>query len=201
MKRFTLLILFCFYSIFIFADEILIYKGTASNYNSMLKQMLDNDFAIKYDTEKQIFYFYSSDFMNSGWVKLTETQLISFKNTLSKYIDWEKMAIEKSVKVDKEFPDSKISTDVTWKFGDDWYTSRDLDMYFKFFSQNTKRHQFILYSNKVNSSSNQFIDYKVEPLYFDKKQVEDLINGISEDAIKKVIDKFTQSKSIEDQFK
>ena len=158
MKKITLLILFCFSSIFVFADEILIYKGVSQNYNSLLEQLIEASFAIKYDTEKKVFYFYSSDFMNSGWVTLTETQLNSLKNTLDKYIEWEKLAVEKEVKIEKEFPDSKISTDVTWKFGDEWYFSKRLDVYFKFFSQNTTRHQFILYSNKVNSSSNEFID-------------------------------------------
>ena len=103
--------------------------------------MIDAQFAIKYDTEKNIYYFFSSGVFNKGWVKLTESQLQSFKNTLNKYLDWEKTAVEKGVEIKKEFPESELSTKVTWTFGDDWYAS-SLNMNFKFFSQSKTRHQF-----------------------------------------------------------
>lgn len=74
--------------------------------------MTDSQFAIKYDTEEKIYYFFSSDIMKKGWVKLTETQLVEFRGTLNKYLQWEKTAIEKQVEIDKEFPESALSCDV-----------------------------------------------------------------------------------------
>ena len=50
--------------------------------------------------------------MKKGWVKLTETQLVEFRGTLNKYLQWEKTAIEKQVEIDKEFPESALSCDV-----------------------------------------------------------------------------------------
>ena len=69
------------------------------------------------------------------------------------------------------------------------------------FSQSKTRHQFILYSNNVSSSSNEFIDYKIEPFYLDNKHVSDLIDGISEEAIKNIIAEAAKKQEVEDLFK
>ena len=194
----TLILFFCMHSIS--AEEIVIYQGKASHFNEFLSGMTDAQFAIKYDTEEKIYYFFSSDIMKKGWVKLTETQLVEFRGTLNKYLQWEKTAIEKQVEIDKEFPESALSCDVVWKFGEDWYYS-NLTMSFKFFSQSKTRHQFILFSNNVSSKSNEFVDYKIEPFYFDKKHVSNLIDGISEEAIKNIISEAAKKQEIEDSFK
>jgi len=194
----TLILFICIHSIS--AEEILIYQGKASHFNEFLDGLTDAQFAIKYDTEEKIYYFFSSDIMNKGWVKLTEKQFVLFRNTLNKYLQWEKTAIEKQVEINKEFPKSALSCDVIWKFGEDWYYS-NLTMSFKFFSQSKTRHQFILYSNNVSSNSNEFVDYKIEPFYFDKKHVSDLIAGISEEAIKNIISEAAKKKEVEDLFK
>ena len=195
----SMLILF-FYMHSISAEEIVIYQGKASHFNEFLSGMTDTQFAIKYDTEKKIYYFFSSDFMKKGWVKLTETQLVEFRSTLNKYLKWEKTAIEKQVEIEKEFPESALFCDVVWKFGEDWYYS-NLTMSFKFFSQSKTRHQFILFSNNVSSRSNEFVDYKIEPFYFDKKHVSNLIDGISEEAIRNIISEAAKKQEIEDSFK
>ena len=92
MKRIlsTLILFFCMHSIS--AEEIVIYQGKASHFNEFLEGMTDAKFAIKYDTEEKIYYFFSSGIMNKGWVKLTETQLVVFRSTLNKYLQWEKTA-------------------------------------------------------------------------------------------------------------
>lgn len=194
----TLILFFCMHSIS--AEEIVIYQGKASHFNEFLSGMTDAQFAIKYDTEEKIYYFFSSDIMKKGWVKLTETQLVEFRGTLNKYLQWEKTAIEKQVEINKEFPESALSCDVVWKFGEDWYYS-NLTMSFKFFSQSKTRHQFILFSNNVSSKSNEFVDYKIDPFYFDKKHVSNLIDGISEEAIKNIISEAAKKQEIEDSFK
>tara|TARA_A200000113_G_scaffold131082_1_gene117916 strand:+ start:693 stop:1295 length:603 start_codon:yes stop_codon:yes gene_type:complete len=194
----ALILFFCMHSIS--AEEIVIYQGKASHFNEFLSGMTDSQFAIKYDTEEKIYYFFSSDIMKKGWVKLTETQLVEFRGTLNKYLQWEKTAIEKQVEIDKEFPESALSCDVVWKFGEDWYYS-NLTMSFKFFSQSKTRHQFILFSNNVSSKSNEFVDYKIEPFYFDKKHVSNLVDGISEEAIKNIISEAAKKQEIEDSFK
>ena len=116
-----IILTFCFHTSK--AEEIIIYLGEAYHYNEFLGGMSDAQFAIKYDTENKIYYFYSSDIFNKGWVKMTESQLGDFRSTLEKYLQWEKTAIEKKVKINKEFPDSELNCNVSWKFGDDWFSS------------------------------------------------------------------------------
>lgn len=74
-------------------------------------------------------------------------------------------------------------------------------MSFKFFSQSKTIHQFILFSNNVSSKSNEFVDYKIEPFCFDKKHVSNLIDGISEEAIKNIISEAAKKQEIENSFK
>ena len=200
MKRLLSTLILSLFINSISADEILIYKGNASHYNEFLSGMTDAQFSIKYDTEKKIYYFFSSDIMNKGWVKLTESQLVKIRGTLKKYLDWEKTAVDNQVEINKEFPESALYSDVIWNFGEDWYSS-SLTMSFKFFSQSKTRHQFILFSNKVSARSNEFIDYKIETFYFDKKNVNNFIDGISEEAIKNIISEAEKNKEIEDLFK
>jgi len=194
-----LLFTICFLSVK--SEEIIIYLGDANHYNEFLSGMSETQFAIKYDTEEKIYYFYSSDIFNKGWVKITKLQLESFRQTLKKYLEWNQTALEKEVKIDKELPDSKLDCQVTWKFGDDWYYSNNLKMYFKFFSQTESRHQFIIYSNKVNSSANEFIDYKIETFYFDIIHVKSLLKGISEEEINNKINEHEKQNEVEDLFK
>ena len=200
MKKLLLALLFVVSTFFVSGDEILIYQGEGYHYNDILQSMVDAQFAIKYNTEKDVYYFFSSDIFNKGWVQLTELQLESFKNTLNKYVDWENTAVEKGVEIKKEFPESAISTKVTWKFGDDWYGA-SINMNFKFFSQSKTRHQFLIKSNNVSASSNEFIDYKIETFYLDKKQVNNLINGISKTSIEKIITEHKKNKEVENLFK
>ena len=200
MKRVLSTLILSLFINSISAEEILIYKGKASHYNEFLSGMTDAQFSIKYDTEKKIYYFFSSDIMNKGWVKLTELQLVKIRGTLKKYLEWEKTAVDKQVEINKEFPESALYSDVIWNFGEDWYSS-SLTMSFKFFSQSKTRHQFILFSNKVSARSNEFIDYKIETFYFDKKDVNNFIDGISDEAIKNIISEAEKNKEIEDLFK
>ena len=53
----------------------------------------------------------------------------------------------------------------------------------------------------MSSKSNEFVDYKIEPFYFDKKHVSNLIDGISEEAIKNIISEAAKKQDIEDSFK
>ena len=58
-----IILTFCFHTSK--AEEIIIYLGEAYHYNEFLGGMSDAQFAIKYDTENKIYYFYSSDIFNT----------------------------------------------------------------------------------------------------------------------------------------
>lgn len=198
-------IFFIFFLIFlittnILADEIAIYVGNGYNYNEILGSMVDTHFAIKYDTEKDQYYFYTYDFMTKGWVFLTNKDLEKLRNILTKYKKWEKTAIENEVEIEKEFPNSQISGKVVWKSADEWFSASNITIHFSFFSQNKYRHQLVIFSNKVNAFSNEFMVFKIEPIYMDKNQVEDFLHGISSDSINIKLKEYSEKKKKEELF-
>ena len=75
MKKILITLLFVVSTFFVSGDEILIYQGEGYHYNDILQNMVDAQFAIKYDTERDLYYFFSSDIFNTGWVELTELQI------------------------------------------------------------------------------------------------------------------------------
>lgn len=200
MKKNILILVLCCLICSVFAGEYTLYSGKCSEYNSIFENLIDKDFQIRYDDENNQFYFYISDWINTAWIVLSKEDLILMCKNFNKYFEWEKLAIEKSTKLGKELPESKIKTKVVWKFGDEWCNSDGFDLNFMFFSQNTTRHQLVLYSNKVSASRNQFITYKIDGLYFDLYQVKDFYEALDESKLDIQIQKIKSDKEIENLF-
>ena len=202
MKRITIIffviLLLCAYNVF--ADEHLLYSGKCYIFNDVLKTSDDADYAIKYDDEDDVFFLRIDDWINKAWIHLTRNDIAKLRKNIEKYFEWEKLAVEKAVKLEKDLPDSTINTEVTWKFGDDWQSAMGLNVYFVFFSQNTTRHQLVLYSSKVTSYKNQFITYKMDDLYFDKNQVQQLYNAIKEETLSKQLEEIKKNNEIKNIF-
>ena len=200
MRKFILFLLLILFIINLKADEYMIFIGNAYTYNDLFQEMSESQFGIKYDDEKQIFYFYTQDYINKGWIIISEENLIILRNVLNKYLEWEKKAIENKITIEKELPDSNITTKVIWEFGDEWYSSNNLKIKFTFFSQTENIHQLVISSNKTTSSSNEFINFKIDTLYLNKDQIIEFLNGITDEEIKKRIDEIEQKKKIENLF-
>lgn len=202
MKRITIIffviLLLCAYNVF--ADEHLLYSGKCYKFNDVLKTSDDADYAIKYDDEDDVFFLRIDDWINKAWIHLTRNDIAKLRKNIEKYFEWEKLAVEKAVKLEKDLPDSTINTEVTWKFGDDWQSAMGLNVYFVFFSQNTTRHQLVLYSSKATSYKNQFITYKMDDLYFDKNQVQQLYNAIKEETLSKQLEEIKKNNEIKNIF-
>ncbi len=189
-----------FFVINLSAEEYVVYVGEAFNYNDILKQMIANQFAIKYDDDKKIYYLYVNNALNKGWIHVSAENLIVLRNSLNKYLEWEKKAIANKVKIEKKIPNSDIETSVTWNYGDDWFSADNLKIEFTFFSQTEKLHQFVISTNVVNAESNEYIDFKVDSLYLNKDQVEALLKGISDVSIEKAKKENEQKKKNEELF-
>lgn len=172
------------------ADEIAMYVGNAGHYNEYLSNMTNTQFAIKYNTERDQYFFFSSDFMSKGWVYLDTEDIQKLRDILNKYLEWEVIAIENDVLLKKEIPNSRIEGKLSFRYGDEWYSSSGLRMNFTFFSQSVERHQLVIGSNKVDSTTNQFIDYQITKLYLGHDDVVDFLAGISPDTLEMKIQKF-----------
>ncbi|HOF02173.1 MAG TPA: hypothetical protein PLG34_00560 [Spirochaetota bacterium] len=184
----------------IFSDEYAIYISDGYVYNDVWGSLTKTQFAIKYDDEEEIFYLYSQDYLTKGWIHYSLDDIQTFRNALNKYIEWEKTAIDNKVTIEKNLPISILNSSVSWNYGDEWYFGSGLSTYFSFFSQSEERHQLVIFSNKIESDSNEYIDFKIDPIYLDKNHVISLLEGISEKSMKKVINEHEKNKKNEDLF-
>lgn len=200
MKKLILcFVIFLGLSLYANADEYLLFTGKCYEYNSIGKSLSNKDFALKYDDESDVFYLRTSDWMNDAWIHLSWKDLDKLRKIFEKYFEWEKLAVEKQITLEKEIPDSTIKTKVTWEFGDNWYSDKNFILGFIFFSQSSTRHQLVLQTSKA-IGSNQFVTYKIDGYYFDKHQVQIFLDSIDEEKIKKQIEKFKKDKEQKDLF-
>jgi len=180
------------------ATEHTIYQGTCLVYNEFLKSLDSQTYQFRYDDKNKIFYFVTNDFITTGWINLTKDNLAQLRRNFEKYFEWEKTAVQNNVTLNRELPESGFTQQVTWKFGGDWFYSKNLTLKFKFFSQNEKRHQLVLQTNKAPSTSNQFITYQIEGYYFDKVQAQAFYNAITAENISKELEKIAQKNQVTD---
>ena len=61
MRKFILFLLLILFIINLKADEYMIFIGNAYTYNDLFQEMSESQFGIKYDDEKQIFYFFLTE--------------------------------------------------------------------------------------------------------------------------------------------
>ena len=182
------------------ADEYALYTGNAYTYNDVWKNLDETQFQIKYDDSEKVYYLFTADWMNKIWIYLSDNDLQTIRNVIAKYQDWVKIAKEKNAEINKEVPNSTIRTKVVWKFGDDWYSSSRFILSFSVLSQNSQRHELVISSNKVTSSSNQFVDVKLDTLYFEEKDVIDFLAGINENKISELKIEHNKKKESQDLF-
>jgi hypothetical protein len=154
-----------------------------------------------YDDEEYAFSFVTQSFMSNGLMFLNSNDMSKLRDNLNKYLEWEELAITKSVKIEKSLPNSTIKNKVGWSFGDDTYVAMNFELKFTFFSQSESRHQLVISSNNVEALSNKFIDYKIEPIYLDHIHVTSFLNGVSEANINQLIEERSKNKEVEELFK
>jgi len=200
MKKFYLIV-FTFICIIIsYSEEYVLFGGEAYNFNEYIESMSRVNYHMKYDDEYKVYYLFLSDYSNSVWIELHDKEMNLLRNNINKYYEWEKLAVEKQVKLEKELPNSSFITNVTWETLDKWYSSNFLNLNFIFFSQNINRHQLVIYTNKVESTENEYIDWKMEDLYFDKNDVDYLYENIKVESINNFIKKHEEQKNTESLF-
>jgi len=183
----------------LFADEITIFEGSCYRWNKTLKSLNGHEYWIRYETETNKFYLKTYDFINTIWVELDHSDIEKMRETFTKYLEWESKAVSEQVKIEKEIPESNIRTISMWK-SSKYHQSNSAELAFLFFSQTKNWHQLVIFSNKMISKDNEYIDCEIEGLYIDKEDVELLLNGISEENIKIKMDEYNELQKKEDMF-
>ena len=201
MKKSIFVILFAiFVSFTAMSDEYSLFTGNAYTYNELFKSLDKTQFLIKYDDSENTYYLFTADWMNKIWIYLSENDLQTIRNAITKYQDWVKLAKEKQIEINKEIPDLTIRTNVTWQFGDNWYHASGLILKFTVLSQNPQRHELVIISNKVVANGSSFIYVKLEPLYFEEKEAADFLSCLDESNITKKKEEYNKKKEMQDLF-
>ena len=71
---------------------------------------------------------------------------------------------------------------------------------FSVLSQNSQRHELVISSNKVTSSSNKFVDVKLDPLYFEEAEAADFLTSLDEKNLTKIKEEYNKKKEAKDLF-
>ena len=183
-------------------EEIVLGVVSANEWNDVFDNFNSKSFAVKYNPTKSKYYIKVDDWMNKAWIHFSPKEIESMRSVLSKFKEWNEIAISNSTEIEKEIPGGRYQCNVSWNAADSWYFSSGyMDVRFKIFSQSTKRHQLIMYSSKVSSTENEYIDFKMPTLYLDLSDVLEFEDVISEKNIQSKLDAYNSNKSKDDLFK
>ena len=180
MKKVFTLFLFIFILSVCFAEEYTI--GSISSYEIDWKTNRTIDF--RFDDEKETYYLKIKSIMNTGWVYISDEQLKELQRIINKAIEWGKIVENNKVAVTKEIPNGQFTTQVGWNFGNDWFSSNNLAIRWSFQGLENGKWALLLDSSNATSRQNQFITYTTEELVFEKKDVLQFKEVISNENIK-----------------
>ncbi len=119
-------------------------------------------------------------------IYLSENDLQTIRNALIKFKDWEKIAKENNVKLDKEIPDSRIKTKVDCKkyYITEKFRGVNLELSFIFFSQSAYLHQFVIRTDTITSENNNSIpSLDIKELYIYGWDIDEFLSGIDVNTI------------------
>jgi len=205
MKYFLLGIPFLFFNISVFASgtEDL---GTvqAKQHNSVLKRILPTKIG---------FYFFGDDIKGKKKIEkirmsiqgtiyyttftFTDAQRKLVLKHIAKYKEWNKKAISKEVKIEKNIGKIEgVAASFVIGKGDNHYSGKSNSLSFTFFSRSKKQHELVIDFSKLKKTSNRFITYMPNTLYLTWENVIQLEETISEAKIERGIASFHRKKAV-----
>ena len=183
-------------------DSMVLGQVTAWEWNEVFNQMTEKSFSVKYNPKTTTYYIRVDDWMSNAWIHFSENKIESMRTVIDKYQEWNDIAIENNTKIEKEITGGRFECTVSWYSADEWYhSSSDMSVIFKIFSQSTTWHQMMIYSSKVSSTENEYIDFKMPTLYLDLAHAEELKQIISQENIEAKLSAYNKEKANEDLFK
>lgn len=202
MKKLSFLItVLLFSAASAFADVYNVYSGRTHIPYDAGKRFANWDITFKYDDVEKNYYLYTKVSIYDILILLSENDLEKIRYALTKYKEWVKIAKEHNVEMDKEIPDSSIDTKVFWEHGkDQWHTASGFKLTLKAVSQNLQQHYLVISSNKVISSQSEYINIKLDPLYFNEVNADALLSGLQKEKIESVKEEYNKKKAAQDLF-
>lgn len=171
----------------------------ANVYNDFISNFVEQGMRLNFDTDKSSLLWYVDYMMFPVAILFTDTLRHALAEHIEKYKDWNKKATEKGVKVDKEIGELPATT-VWFKYGDDWEKDSNAKIHVKFFSQNSQKHQLIVYFEELESDYNEYTTHSPETLYLWWADVIAFENAISDTSAQQYLLGVSKKQSIEEDF-
>jgi DNA-directed RNA polymerase subunit RPC12/RpoP len=166
----------------------------AYHYNDVWEMLGDIELRVTFGGEK--FYVYVE---RDGFI-LTRSAVQELVSLMEKYRDWKTKALAMGTTVQKDI--GTLSVEIFWmNYDDEWHWgTRPVTAACAFFSQNKQRHQMTMQFEKVGSTQNEYIDHRLETIYFDSEGVNAFLEAFSRSNIDKKVSEHKRQKQLESQF-
>lgn len=166
----------------------------AYHYNDVWEMLGDRELRVTFGGEK--FYVYVE---RDGFI-LTRSAVQELVSLMEKYRDWKTKALAMGTTVQKDI--GTLSVEIFWmNYDDEWHRgTRPVTAACSFFSQNEQRHQMTMQFEKVGSTRNEYIDHRLDTIYFDSEGVNAFLEAFSRQNIDKKVAEHKRQKQLESQF-
>jgi len=166
----------------------------AYHYNDVWEMLGDRELRVTFGGEKFYVYVESDGFI------LSRSAVQELVNLMEKYRDWKTKALAMGTTVQKDI--GTLSVEIFWKnYDEEWHWGkRPVTAACAFFSQNKQRHQMTMQFEKVGSTQNEYIDHRLETIYFDSEGVNAFLEAFSRSNIDKKVAEHKRQKQLESQF-
>ena len=176
----------------IYADEITLGKVDCIELKN--GSVYDRECKLRYDGN---YYLQINSPYTVSWIEIDQQQLESLRNMMLKFNEWKQIAKENKVDVNKEIPNSKISSNVSWQDGKKFCSSSykiTLSFYFTTIN-NGESASLLLMSTEVHDESNKYFTFETGSILFIDSATDEFIEMISQPNIDKKIEENKNKKS------
>ena len=185
-KIITLILLMMLVTIYATANQYIYSKGKCNQIISSKQATVE--YELRYDDTNDDIWFVRNVGNSISAFLITKKNMANVRNAVDKYFEWEKIAVENQKTIQKDIPDTNFdSQEILSAYGQNF--NSEVNIYFTFFSQNAKLHQFVIRGKKLTGD--------MEDYYFSKSQVEEFSKLISEEKITEFKNKIAAQKQKE----
>lgn len=190
-------------------DYFTIHNGKCGVYNSILNSMIDTDYVTQYHENQgfkntlgvsDVLFFAVSTPMGKCYIPLIGSVLDEFRASVDKYFEWEKIAVQNKVTTNKDIVEINIPV-VLFNFGNETHVAKNLNLTVNMRSISEKEHYMTIATNSPSSTSNQFITFNLDRLFFSKSEAERLRNSISIKSVENAKEKLRKKRETDELFK
>lgn len=169
------------------------------SYNEIFKSLDKHNIRIKYDTVYKEFEVYIDRAGVTTNFSLSRKSADKIITAISKYEKWNKKATSNEIKLQKKI--DTINLLYHWNTGEKNWFSGDISIIeLIFFSQSTKRHQFVISFPKTKDIENKYISIKPDNMFFDLNQIIAFKDALSAESVNLFLLKYKNKKKILNEF-